>query len=185
MPLSDFAVIAQAGSFLVRYTDARNLGPQDFAITANAGTPSASTLHLQPNTTAAVSVAVPPGSTSVTLTATSGSMSRQATTTVTAPAPRPAVPAPEITVLPTGMWSRTKSGVRMRSMRMLGLPAGARVAVVCTPCHADTLTELRNKVLKRGQSFTVTVTKPGYIGERVTMTVRGGGFSSRRFSVPA
>jgi hypothetical protein len=71
---------------------------------------------------------------------------------------------------------------------MPGLPAGARVALVCKPCHVNHavgLTKLRNKVLKRGQSFVVTVTKPGYIGERVTLTVRGGGFSSRRISVPA
>jgi hypothetical protein len=73
-------------------------------------------------------------------------------------------------------------------MRLAGLPEGARVDVVCKPCHvnhAATLTKLHNQVLKRGQRFTVTVTKPGSIGERVTMTVTRGGFSSRRISVPA
>jgi hypothetical protein len=181
--VSDFTVTAQAGGFLVRYTDARGLGPQDFAISASAGTPSVSTLHMEPNTTAAVSVAAPPGP--VTLTASTGAVSRQATIIVAAAPPAAAVPVPEITSMPAGKWTRTKKGLRIRSMRMPGLPAGARVAVVCKPCHADTLAKLRNKVLKRGQSFTVTVTKPGYIGERVTMTVRGGGFSSRRSSVPA
>ena len=162
----------------------RNLGPQDFAISASAGTPSVSTLHLEPNTTASISVAAPPGP--VTLTASTGAVSRQATTTVTAPPP--AARPPEITATITGKWSRTKTGVRIRTLRLAGLPEGARVDVVCTPCHvthAATLAKLRNRVLKRGQSFTVTVTKPGSIGERVTMTVKRGGFTSRRVLIPS
>jgi hypothetical protein len=183
--VSDFTVVAGTNQFLVRYTDSRNLGAQDFAISASTGVPSVSKLHLDPNSQATVSVSAPPGP--VTLTASIGSVSRQATTTVSAPA-AVAAPTPEITSMPTGKWTRTKAGLRIRSMRLAGLPEGARVELVCKPCrvkHAVGLTKLRNKILKLGQSFTVTVTKPGYIGERVTLTARRGGFSSRRTSVSA
>jgi hypothetical protein len=179
--VSDFAVLAgtNPGEFLVSYSDPRNLGPQDVAISASTGVPSVSTLHLEPNTTAAVHVSVPPGSSSVTLTASIGAVSRQATRTVTV---TPAAATPEITALPTGKWSRTKAGLRIRSMRLAGLPEGARVDIVCKPCHVKHVTfpKLRNKVLKRGQSLTVTVTHPGYVGERVTLTVIKHAFTTRR-----
>jgi hypothetical protein len=182
--VSDFAVLAgtNPGEFLVRYTDARNLGPQDYTLSASDGQLSSSTLRLQPNTTATVTVSVPPGSHTVTLTATTGGVSRQATEAVTVAAP--AVRLPEITVTPTGKWTRTKTGVRIRSMRLAGLPEGAHVAVVCKPWKALTLAKLRNKVVKRGHSLTLTITKPGYIGERVTLTVKRGGFTTRRALIP-
>jgi hypothetical protein len=111
--------------------------------------------------------------------------------TVAAPAQTPA----QITSTPTGTWSRTKTGVRIRSMRVAGLPPQARVTLVCKPCHINqTLTattptvrlaKLKNKRLKRGQGFTVTVTKTGYIGERVTLTVTKRAFSTRRALIPS
>jgi hypothetical protein len=195
--VSDFAVLpgTQAGEFLVRYADARNLGAQDFAISASTGVPSASTLHLEPNTTAVVTVSVPPGSHAVTLSASTGSpaVTRQATATVTVTAVPAPQPPQQITAMPAGTWTRTKAGVRIRSMRIAGLPAGARVALTCKPCHITqtltaattvTLTKLKNQRLKRGQSFTVTVTRTGYIGERVTLTVTKHRFTTRRTLIP-
>jgi hypothetical protein len=190
--VSDFAVLpgANPGEFLVRYTDARNLGPQDFSLSVNDGRLSTTTLHLEPNATAAVNVSVPPGSHTVTLTATTGSVSRQATETVTVAA---ALAPQQITSTPTAKWTRTKAGVRIRSIRIAGLPAGSTVALVCKPCHVNqtltatstvTLAKLKNARLKRGQSFTVTVTHAGYIGERLTLTVTRRKVTTRRALIP-
>jgi hypothetical protein len=190
--VSDFAVLpgTDPGEFLVRYTDARGLGPQDFSLSVNEGRLSTSTLHLEPNTTASVSVSVAPGAYAVTLTATTGAVSRQATETVTVAA----APAPQqITSTPTATYTRTHAGLRIRSLRIAGLPAGSTVALTCKPCHVNqtltatsavTLTKLKNKRLKRGQSVTVTVTHPGYVGERVTLTVTKHAFTTRRTLMP-
>jgi hypothetical protein len=47
------------------------------------------------------------------------------------------------------------------------------------------LTKLRNRVVKRGRSITVTVTKPGYVGEGLTLTAKRGGFTTRRSLIPS
>jgi len=180
--VSDFSVAPGAqNEFLVRYTDSRGLGAQDFTLSASEGQLSTSTLHLQPNTTATVTVSTAPGSHAVTLTASTGGVSRQATTTVTTATP--ATQLPEITATPTVKSARTKTGLRIRSLRFAGLPDGARVAVVCMK-RAITLKRLRNKVLKRGQSLSFAITKPGYIGERVTLTVVKHAFTTRRVLIP-
>jgi hypothetical protein len=91
-------------------------------------------------------------------------------------------PFARITSTPTGTWSVSNAGVRIGSMRVPSVPAGARVTLDCKACHVkQTLTatrstvnlkKLTNKLLKRGQSFTVTITRAGFIGEKVTLTVR-------------
>jgi hypothetical protein len=96
-------------------------------------------------------------------------------------------PYARITAIPTGTWTVSDAGVRIGSMRIPALPTGARVTVVCKACHVkQTLTSARstvnlpklsNKLLRRGESFTATITRTGFIGEQVTLTVKRYGHS--------
>jgi hypothetical protein len=220
-------------SFALRFADARNLGARDFTLAASttvpgaSATPSAASVHAAPNSTTAVTVAVPvplgtpAGTYAVTLTASTGSpaVTRASTATlVVGPPPDtdgdgiadpsdkcPATlrggfdadrdgcvgPYARIASVPTGGWSVSDAGLRIGSMRLPSLPVGARVVLACKVCHVTrTLTAkqstlelapLRNKLLRRRQGFTVTATAPGFIGERVTLTVKRFGHSHRDF----
>jgi hypothetical protein len=79
--------------------------------------------------------------------------------------------------------------VLIGSMSVKGLVAGAKVKLSCRSCHVrQTLTamssrlklkKLRHKLLRRGKGFTITVTKPGYFGDELTLTVKRYGHSRR------
>ena len=74
-------------------------------------------------------------------------------------------------------------------MRVKGVPVGATVKLTCKSCRVTqsvkakhntvTLSKLRNKLLRRGQSFAVMVTKAGSIGDEITLTVKRYGHSRR------
>ncbi len=91
-------------------------------------------------------------------------------------------PYRRITSTPTGSWSVSRSGVRIDRMHLPSLPRGARVKLSCRTCHVKQtliarhatlqLKRLRHKLLRRDRGFTVTVTRRGYIGERLTLTVK-------------
>jgi hypothetical protein len=61
------------------------------------------------------------------------------------------------------------------------VPVGTKIRMSCRACHARqtltakrrtvSLSTLRGRLLKRGGSFTVTATKPGFIGWQITLTV--------------
>lgn len=89
------------------------------------------------------------------------------------------------------MWSNREPGLRYarlgaakRTAVALPLPrAIARpVRLVCRPCrvkqtltpkgHTRTLVRLRGKRLRRGQTLTVTITKPGLVGRVITRKVK-------------
>jgi hypothetical protein len=90
-----------------------------------------------------------------------------------------------------GSWSVDDSGVTVGSMRLSSLPIGARVKLVCAPCHVRqklkasrrsvTLKRLRGELLRRGKGFTVTITKRGMIGQRSTLTVKHYGHTRAAF----
>ena len=90
-----------------------------------------------------------------------------------------------------GNWSVTNRGLTIGSMAVGAVPVSATIKVSCTPCHVrQTLTakrgtvslrKLRGAHLKRGQGFTVIVTKPGFIGEQLTRTVRRYGHRTADF----
>ena len=80
-----------------------------------------------------------------------------------------------------GTWAVSDRGVRIGSMTFGPVPVGTRIRMSCGVCHARqtltakrrtvSLSKLRGRVLKRGGSFTVTATKPGFIGLQITRTV--------------
>jgi hypothetical protein len=117
-----------------------------------------------------------------------------------APQPaQPATPTPATTTTTTTTvpsinarlvlaWTITRAHVRLTSAVLRDLPAGgATVKVACRACKLSqtiaakrptlTLTKLRDRRLKRGASFTVTVSKPGHRGLVFTRTVKRYGRS--------
>lgn len=130
------------------------------------------------------------------------------------PAPPAPGPAPAATAAQSMSarliltWTITKASVRLNSATLRDLPAGgAKVKVVCKTCKVNqtidtkkrtlSLSKLVNKRLKRGASFTVTVTKPGFNGLTFTRKVKNYGrtkkalrkavkapFSEKRTCVP-
>jgi Concanavalin A-like lectin/glucanases superfamily len=79
-------------------------------------------------------------------------------------------------------WVVSRSAVKITSATLRGVPAGATVRLVCRPCrikqtltargNTRTLVRLRNKRLRRGQAFTVTITKSGLVGRAITRKVK-------------
>jgi hypothetical protein len=84
-------------------------------------------------------------------------------------------------------WVVSRRAVKITSATLAGVPAGATVRLVCRPCHVKqtltargntrTLVRLRNKRLRRGQTFTVTITKRGLVGRVITRKVKRYGRS--------
>jgi hypothetical protein len=129
------------------------------------------------------------------------------------PGPAPAAQAnpavPSINARLVLTWTITKASVKLTSATLRDLPAGgATVKITCKTCKINqtvtakkatlTLSKLRNKKLRRGASFTVTVSKPGYSGLTFTRKVKNYGrtkaalrkavkapFSETRTCVPA
>jgi hypothetical protein len=105
------------------------------------------------------------------------------------PPPPPPKPFPRIRVSTSGGWVVSDTGVRIVSMRIRGVPRRATVVLVCKACHVKqtlrakkskvALNKLRNKLLKRGQSFSVTVMLRGSIGDRITLTVKRYGHTHK------
>ena len=130
-----------------------------------------------------------------------------------APGPGPTAPvptaAPSINARLVLTWTITKANVKLTSATLRDLPAGgATVKITCKTCKINqtvtakkatlTLSKLRNRKLRRGASFTVTVSKPGYSGLTFTRKVKSYGrtkaalrkavkapFSETRTCVPA
>jgi DNA-binding beta-propeller fold protein YncE len=81
-----------------------------------------------------------------------------------------------------GTWSVFPKGVQIGSMSVKGLHKGVKVKLSCRACHvSQTLTakgsslslkKLKRKLIRRGKSFTLTATGLGYIGDRLTLTVK-------------
>ncbi|MDA0168169.1 VCBS repeat-containing protein [Solirubrobacter taibaiensis] len=106
------------------------------------------------------------------------------------PGPAPAAPAnpgvPSINARLVLTWTITKANVKLTSATLRDLPAGgATVKITCKTCKISqtvtakkatlTLSKLRNKKLRRGASFTVTVSKPGYNGLTFSRKVKNYG----------
>ena len=76
--------------------------------------------------------------------------------------------------------------VALDSASLKDLPAGATVKITCSTCKTKSLTltakkstltlsKLRGAKLRRGKTFTVTITKPGYVGLSMTRKVKNYG----------
>ncbi len=87
-------------------------------------------------------------------------------------------------------WTVYDKYLLLTSATVKGLPkGGATVKIICKACHLSqtvkvkktsaTLSKLRNKKLKRGASFSITITKPGYVGQQVTRKVKNYGHSKK------
>jgi hypothetical protein len=80
-----------------------------------------------------------------------------------------------------GTWVVGDRGVRIGKMTFGPVPVGTKIRVSCGACAARqtitakrrtvSLSTLRGRLLKRGGSFTATATKPGFIGQQITLTV--------------
>ncbi len=123
---------------------------------------------------------------------------------VVAPKPAPPVIAARLTL----SWSVTAKAVTVNSALLRDVPVGATVRLVCRACKLKqtltakkagglTLSALRGRTLRRGSSFSLTITKPGYVGQRISRKVKSygrsaaaiekaarGPFSETRRSVP-
>jgi len=79
-------------------------------------------------------------------------------------------------------WTVSARAVTITSAVLSGVPAGAKVRLVCRPCrvrqtltatsNTRTLNRLVDKRLRRGEKLTVTITKGGLIGRAITRTVK-------------
>jgi hypothetical protein len=100
-------------------------------------------------------------------------------------------PYRRISATPSGGWDVSDSGLTIGTMRIKGLPRGARVELRCSVCRVrQTLTakrseinlkRLRAKKLRRGTGFTVKVTRAGFIGQQLKLTLRNFGHTRREF----
>ena len=99
-------------------------------------------------------------------------------------------PAPVIGARMVFGWTVYDKYLLLTSATVKGLPkGGATVRIICKACHLSqtvkvkktsaTLSKLRNKKLKRGASFSITITKPGYVGQQVTRKVKNYGHSKK------
>jgi hypothetical protein len=99
----------------------------------------------------------------------------------------PAVVQPVINVRLILSWSVTAKAVTLNSAILRDVPVGATVKLACKACKvkqtltakrsAVTLSKLRGKKLRRGAAFSVTITKPGSVGQVLTRTVKRYGRS--------
>jgi len=100
-------------------------------------------------------------------------------------------PYRRITVSHSGGWDVNDRGLTIGSIRLKGLPRGARVALRCGGCRVrQTLTakrstldlkRLRGKRLRRATGFSVKVTRTGFVGQEVRLTLRRYGHTRREF----
>ena len=91
-------------------------------------------------------------------------------------------PYRRISATTSGGWDVGDRGLTIGSMRIKGLPRGARVELRCGGCRVrQTLTakrstvdlkRLRGKTLRRGTGFTVKLTRTGFIGQEIKLTLR-------------
>ncbi|QEC49521.1 VCBS repeat-containing protein [Baekduia soli] len=88
-------------------------------------------------------------------------------------------------------WLVSSRAVTLTSAVLSEIPAGTTVRVSCATCKLKsklkkltvkgtkvTVTGLRNKRLRRGATFSITITKPGYVGQVLSRTVRRYGKSA-------
>lgn len=100
-------------------------------------------------------------------------------------------PYRRISATPSGGWDVGDRGLTIGSMRLKGVPRGARVELRCGGCRVrQTLTatrstvdlkRLRGKTLRRGTGFTVKLTRTGFIGQEITLTLRRFGHTRSDF----
>jgi hypothetical protein len=100
-------------------------------------------------------------------------------------------PYRRIAATPSGGWDVDDRGLTIGTMRLKRLPRGARVELRCGSCRVrQTLTakrsqvnlkRLRGKTLRRGKSFTVKVTRTGFIGQELKVTLRRFGNTRAEF----
>jgi hypothetical protein len=98
------------------------------------------------------------------------------------PVPQGSGPAARIRARLQMAWVVSRRAVTITSATLRGVPVGATVRLVCRPCrikqtltakgNTRTLVRLRNKKLRRGQTFTVTITKGGLVGRVITRKVK-------------
>lgn len=96
--------------------------------------------------------------------------------------PQGPAPAARIRARLQMSWVVSRRAVTITSATLRGVPTGAKVRLVCRPCHVKqtltangnirTLVRLRNKRLSRGQTLTVTITKSGLVGRVITRRVK-------------
>jgi alpha-tubulin suppressor-like RCC1 family protein len=82
----------------------------------------------------------------------------------------------------TGNWVVSERGVTVYRLTLGPVPRGATIKLSCPACGVRQtlratrarvmLDRLRGKMLRRGQGFTITITKPGVIGQRLDRTVK-------------
>ena len=106
-----------------------------------------------------------------------------------------------------GTWGVSDLAVEIGTMTVRGLHKGVKVKLSCPACHVRqtlrakraklALKKLAGKSLRRGQSFTITATKVGFIGSQLKLTVKHYGhtkadrdraarnpFTAKRLCVP-
>ncbi|MDA0180221.1 VCBS repeat-containing protein [Solirubrobacter phytolaccae] len=102
---------------------------------------------------------------------------------VPGPGPTPTPTAPSVNARLILTWTITKASVRLNSATLRDLPAGgSTVKVSCKACKVSqtikakkttlSLPKLVDKRLKRGATFTVTISKPGWNGLTFTRKVK-------------
>jgi hypothetical protein len=79
-------------------------------------------------------------------------------------------------------WNVGSRAVTIGSAALVHVPIGAKVRLVCRPCRirqtitarrrTHTHARLSNKRLRRGQTLTVRITKPGFVGRVITRKVK-------------
>ena len=101
-------------------------------------------------------------------------------------AAKPALPV--ISARLTLSWSVTAKAVTINSAILRDVPVGASVRLVCGSCKLRqtltakkagglTLSALRGRKFRRGSSFSLTITKPGYVGQVLARKVKSYGRS--------
>jgi hypothetical protein len=100
-------------------------------------------------------------------------------------------PYRRVSLTPSGGWDVGDRGLTIGTMRLKGLPRGARVELRCGVCRVrQTLTatrselnlkRLRGKTLRRGTGFIVKVTSAGRIGQELRLTLRRYGNTRSEF----
>lgn len=84
-----------------------------------------------------------------------------------------------------GSWQATRRGLIVGSMRVVKIPTGGTVEVLCAKAgckYAEKrkggaggtvkLRKLKNRLLRRGERFSIRITAPGHVGRVHTLTVK-------------
>jgi hypothetical protein len=99
-------------------------------------------------------------------------------------------PPPAINARLILSWTVTERAVTLNSAILRDVPVGATVRLVCGPCKGNqtvtakraggvTLSKLRGRKFRRGDAFSLTITKAGYVGQVLTRTVKRYGRTDR------